>query len=272
MSCPAFKFLSEVPLEPNKVSILSNIQLFSDNLQGFILARGNFSLKSYQQTDFAELGLDFPASIEGAVVKRQAEYLAGRYLSRLAMQQSGLFYPAPPQLGIGLLRAPAWPESVTGSITHHQYSACAVVLTQPLAANNFVGVDTELWLTTQQASEIAVSIHDPAELQVLVVAGFTDAQATTLLFSAKEALFKAICPFVGEYFGFDAAELRTCSEFASATAITGRSGWMQLQLICDWVVVKAPQQFYRCWFSCSEFDVLTLVLSDAADNRWLVNA
>lgn len=122
-----------------------------------------------------------------------------------------MFHSELPQLGIGLLSATALPAVVTGSITHHQSSACAVVLNQPLATNNFVGVDTELWLTAQQASEVGVSIHNPKEFQLLIGAGFTDAQATTLLFSAKEALFKAICPFVREYFDFDAVELKACS-------------------------------------------------------------
>jgi enterobactin synthetase component D len=267
MSCSPFKFLSVLPFDVSKVSSLSNIQLFSDTLQRFILARGNFSLECYQRTDYAELEVEFPASIEGAVLKRQAEYLAGRYLSRLAMYQSELFNPAPPQLGIGKLRAPAWPEVVTGSITHHQYSACAVVLTQPLAANNFVGVDTELWLTAHQASEIAEFVHNPKEQQVLMSAGFTDSQATTLLFSAKEALFKAICPFVGEYFGFDAAELKVCSGGGDKTSITPRSGWLQLQLATDWVIARAPQQNYYCWFCCSEFDVLTFVCSDVINSQ-----
>lgn len=204
-------------------------------------------------------------------MKRQAEYLAGRYLGRLSMQQSGLFSPAPPQLGIGLLRAPIWPEKVTVSITYHQYSACAVVLTQPLATNNLVGVDTEIWLASQQASEIAVSIHNPDELHILVSAGFTNAQATTLLFSAKEAFFKAICPLVGEYFGVDAAKLEACLKIADNNMITGRSGWLQLQLTTNWVAARAPQQKYRCLFKCSEVDVLTLVCSNAVNAQLLDN-
>ena len=269
MSRAPFPFLSGLPLSINTVSSLSKIQLFSDTLQRLILARGNFSLESYHPTNFADLAVDFPASVEGAVVKRQAEYLAGRYLGRLSMQQSGLFNPAPPQIGIGPLRAPTWPALVTGSITHHQYSACAVVLTQPLATKNFVGVDIELWLSSQQAGEIAESIHNSDELHVLVRAGFTNAQATTLLFSAKEALFKAICPFVGEYFSFDAAELESCFELADNSMIAGRHGWLQLQLTTEWVAARAPQQKYHCWFSCREADVLTLVCSNAVNAQWL---
>lgn len=142
------------------------------------------------------------------------------------------------------------------------------MLTQPLAINNFVGVDTELWLTLQQASKIALSIHNPDELHILMSAGFTNAQATTLLFSAKEELFEAICPFIAEYFGFEAVELKTCSQFAGKTSITGRSGWLKLQLDTVWVAARAPQQNYRCWFNCSEYDVLTLVCSGDVNAQW----
>lgn len=268
MTNPPFLFLNMLPAATSTVASLSKIQLFSDTSQRLIFAQGNFSIEAYQHTDFADLMLDFPTSIKGAVVKRQAEYLAGRYLARLAMQQSRLFNPYPPQLGIGRLRAPTWPKVVTGSITHHQYKACAVVLTQPLSAQNFVGIDTELWLTEQQSIEIAESIHNSAELQILVSAGFTNAQATSLLFSAKEALFKAICPFVGEYFGFEAAELKACSGGADTAAINRRSGWLQLQLATDWVIARSPQKDYCCWFSCSESDVITLVCSALIQQFW----
>jgi enterobactin synthetase component D len=272
MDRPPFTFLSAQPVAVSTACCLFGIQLFSDTLQRFILVRGHISPDAYQQTDFAKLQLDFPVALERAVVKRQAEYLAGRYLSRLAMEQSGLFEASPPQIGSSQLRAPLWPERVTGSITHHQYTACVVLLTQPLAADNFVGIDAELWLTEQQAREIALSVHHPEELAILVRAGFTVVQATTLLFSAKEALFKAICPFVGEYFGFEAAELKACSEFAAATTTVVQGGWLQLDLVTDWVAARAPQQNYRCWFSCSETDVLTLVCSDAISAPWVAAA
>jgi enterobactin synthetase component D len=136
------------------------------------------------------------------------------------------------------------------------------VLTQPLAADNFVGIDTELWLGAQQAADIAASIHLPEEQDRLQKTGLSAAQATTLLFSAKEALFKAICPFVGGYFGFDAAQLRSC------TVNAGTEGWLELQLTADWVAARAPQLRYRCWFRCSKLDVLTLVCSDALSELW----
>lgn len=266
MSNPPLPFLTALHQASSPVACLSNIRLFSDMSQQFIVAQANFSPDSYRQRDFADLRLECPSSIQGAVPKRQAEYLAGRYLARLVMQQSGLFSHEPPQLGSGRLRAPAWPDSVTGSISHHHSKACAVLLNKPVAADNFVGVDTELWLSEQQACEIAGSIHNAAERQILRDAGCTDAQATSLLFSAKEALFKAICPFVDEYFGFECAQLTQCGWLADTTT-PYRVGWLKLQLLTDWVIAKAPQQDYHCWFSGSEVDLLTLVCSQP----WLID-
>jgi hypothetical protein len=79
----------------------------------------------------------------------------------------------------------------------------------------------------------------------------------------RDDLDKAICSFIGEYFGFEVVELKACSQFSGNTTITGRTG--RLQLACAWVAARAPQQNYRCRFKCSEFDVLALVCSDAVN-------
>ncbi|WP_333796774.1 4'-phosphopantetheinyl transferase family protein [Rheinheimera sp.] len=268
MPCPPFRFLSELPVSGAQVPSLSEIQLFCDNSQQLLLACCGFSQTAFRQTDYTGLMIELPPDIADAVPKRQIEYLAGRYLSRILLQHSGLFQCQPPQLGVSQMRAPAWPPCVTGSITHHQNHACAVLLTRPLAPDNFIGVDTELWLSAQQALDISISIHRPAEQEMLLRAGFTAAQATTLLFSAKEALFKAVCPFVGEYFGFDAAELTDCSQLAAVSSFTTEGGWLELQLTSEWVAVRSPQRTFRCWFSCSQQDVITLVCSDAISDRW----
>ncbi|MFZ8201845.1 4'-phosphopantetheinyl transferase family protein [Alteromonas portus] len=261
MSDSPFPFLSKLPLITENILCLHDIHLFGDNLQKLILARGKFSLESYRLTDFTDLKIDLPLSIEESVNKRQAEYLSGRYLSRLAMEQCGLFYPSPPQIEIGRLRAPIWPKIVAGSITHHQYIAYAVVVTRPLAEDNFIGIDTELWLTEEQSNEFAVNIHNTEESRVLLSAGFSNHQATTLLFSAKEALFKAVCPFVGEYFGFEAARLQSC-DVLRKTDSSNLIGSMQFQLTNEWIESKAPQKTFQCWFNCSDHDVLTMVCAD----------
>ena len=265
--CP-FPFLTALPLNFSAIAHISELKLFADPMQQLIVAQANFSVTAYQPTDFCQLGCDFPYSLQNAVTKRQAEYLAGRYLSQLTMQQSGLFSPTPPQLGVAAMRSPDWPQAVIGSISHHQQSVCVALLTQPLGLNSFVGLDTELWLKSPQASDIASSIHQADEQQMLLEIGFTPAQATTLIFSAKEALFKAICPFVGQYFGFDAALLVGCVELTKTTTTTNRYGWLHLALTSDWVLAKAPQQKYRCWFSCNAEDVITLICSDAVCCDW----
>lgn len=261
MPNPPLPFLTALPAPASTVAALSHIQLWADAAQQLIVATGDFSNDCYQPTDFAALKLDFPPALVGAVPKRQAEYLAGRYLARLVMQQSGLFVPEPPQLGIGQLRAPNWPAQVTGSITHHQHKACVALLTQPLSRCSFVGIDTELWLSTSQAAEIAGSVHSAAESYILQQAGFSSAAATSLIFSAKEALFKAICPFVGEYFDFACAELTACT-LLEDSATASRSGQLTLRLSADWVVARAPRQSYCCWFSGTAADVTTLVCGD----------
>lgn len=264
MNCSPFPFLLNLPVNSNKQPFISEIELFSDKLSRLFLTRARFSVDSYCLDDFRKLGVNLPHSMENTAIKRQAEYLCGRYLSRLAMQKSGIFLSSIPQVGTSHLRAPNWPDSVTGSITHHRNRASVVVLARPLDRNNFVGVDSELWLTLEQASEVRNFVHNNQELTILLKAGLTAAQATTLLFSAKEALFKAVCPFVNEYFGFETARLQACSDLVKV--VFGFFGSMQIQLVDDGIARRAPQRSYKCWFSCNECEVLTLVFSNKLES------
>ena len=267
MKSTPYPFLKLSSFVSCDVTCISSVQVFEDEFSQLIMVCGDFSVDTYLLSDYRSLGIDLPTNISNSVVKRQTEYLCGRYLSRLALRQSGLFFPTAPQISTGPLRAPVWPDSVTGSITHHNYRAWAVLLTQPLASNNFIGIDTELWLSPMQAKEIAATIHNEEELLVLLSAGFNAAQATTLLFSAKEALFKAICPFVGEYFGFEVVQVELCSELQED--VSGFVGSMQLRLIDLEIASKAPQDNYACWFSCSEQEVLTLVCSQSLEKSFI---
>ncbi len=262
MPYPSFHFLTALPTLANTVPCLQQVQVFTALEQSLLLGYCDFSVTAYRPTDFAQLQLDYPVQLQQSVVKRQAEYLAGRYLCRVLLKHSGLFGNQPPQIATGLLRAPAWPAGITGSITHHQHSASVLILTGPSSASYFAGIDTELWLDEAQAEQIAASVHKPTERKILCAAGFSPAQATTLLFSAKEALFKAICSFVGEYFGFEAAELVDCGITVTTDAGVV-SGWLEFRLSSSRVLAKAPQQYYRCWFHCSATAVFNMVCSDA---------
>jgi len=169
----------------------------------------DFDIGQFDPGLFTRFGIEMPQSVRGAVAKRQAEFLAGRLAARWCLKQCG-FAPDPvPTIPVGRHRAPVWPEGVAGSITHTTRRAiCALC---PASVASGVGIDLEEMIAPEQAESVAAQIHDDQELALALRSGIAPNAATTLIFSAKESLFKALYPRVGEYFGFEEARLLAVS-------------------------------------------------------------
>ncbi|GAB3469824.1 4'-phosphopantetheinyl transferase family protein [Azotobacter salinestris] len=148
--------------------------------------------------DFDACGI---APVRGAA-KRQAEYLAGRLCARQALQR---LTGTPDVPAIGEDRAPQWPAGVVGSITHGAGWAAALV--GQADAWRGLGLDTELLLPTGRARRLVGQILTPAELGRLPDTPEAQAWLTSLTFSLKESLFKALYPLVRRRFYFEHAEL-----------------------------------------------------------------
>ena len=96
--------------------------------------------------------------------------------------------------------APVWPRGVVGSITHtDDFAAAAVALTSHLVA---LGIDTERVMSEGQAREIGRIFAWPSEVAHGRDAGLSRVEAFTLVFSAKESIFKCLHPLVRRYFDF----------------------------------------------------------------------
>ncbi|EGR4197819.1 4'-phosphopantetheinyl transferase superfamily protein [Vibrio cholerae] len=140
-------------------------------------------------------------SLHKAVVKRQAEFVAGRKLAQQALKQIGQGYDRP--IAIGTHREPLWPAGIMGSIAHCDgWAVCAVLKAEHLS----VGIDIEHQLEHQAAVEVQAMIGTAQEW-ALLAQQFDLASAVTLLFSAKESLFKALFPQVHLYLDFSDAQL-----------------------------------------------------------------
>jgi 4'-phosphopantetheinyl transferase EntD len=123
-------------------------------------------------------------SVVKAVPKRVGEFAAGRLCARRALAEFGI-------TGVPLTmapdRAPVWPESMVGSITHTRGLCAAVVAERRRFAS--LGLDVEvagdvkrdLWRHICVAAELAWLESLPVPAQ---------ASAATLIFSAKEAFYK----------------------------------------------------------------------------------
>ncbi len=140
-------------------------------------------------------------SLHKAVVKRQAEFVAGRKLAQQALKQIGQGYDRP--IAIGTHREPLWPAGITGSIAHCDgWAVCTVLKAEHLS----LGIDIEHRLAHHTATEVQAMIGTAQEW-ALLAQKFDLASAVTLLFSAKESLFKALFPQVQIYLDFSDAQL-----------------------------------------------------------------
>ncbi len=176
------------------------------NLDKVALFRCDYNNTHYRRDLFGIVDITFPSSLNKAVVKRQAEYLAGRYAARLTLRKLGVHHSDIP---VGKHRNPIWPEGITASITHTTTSAlCAAVHSYDI---DYIGIDLENWMEHETVKEVKCSIIKINEEELLLKSTMDFDKAFTLVFSAKESLFKALYPSVGYYFDFTAAEVTNIS-------------------------------------------------------------
>jgi 4'-phosphopantetheinyl transferase EntD len=134
-----------------------------------------------------------------AVDGRRREFETGRACARRALAELGL-----PALAVasGPHGEPLWPDGVVGSITHCAgYRACAVGRTQHVRA---VGIDAEP--DAPLPAGVLATIAGPAERRALDAHGDGPCW-DRVLFSAKEAAFKAWFALTARTLGFEDAVL-----------------------------------------------------------------
>lgn len=163
--------------------------------------RGGFDVDAYDDSLYARLGVRFPPNIRNATPRRQAEYLAGRYLAGLLLSERG----HDTDVATGEHRQPLWPAGVTGSITHS--GSLAMVALADSRDHALLGIDFEAWLDPAGVECVGANVLDRGERDTLASGGWPVSRAWTLAFSAKESVFKALYPAVGTHFDFDQAKL-----------------------------------------------------------------
>ena len=134
-----------------------------------------------------------------AVEKRIREFAAGRAAAHQAMRALNL-RPAP--ILVGPKRAPLWPAGLTGSISHCDSCALAAVG----LAETFSGIGIDIEEDTPLSGNLWDSIASAPE-QGWMAAQPDPGRAGKLLFSAKEAAYKAQYAISGRFFGFSGMEL-----------------------------------------------------------------
>lgn len=190
--------MSKAPL-PRCCSPLADHWPFTRPLAGAQLISTHFDPTRLDEGDYLAAGVP---PVRG-VAKRQAEHLAGRLCAREALYRVTGVASVP---AVGEDRAPQWPAQVSGSITHGQGWAAAIVA--PSLQWRGLGLDVEQILPSDRAERLVGEILTPGELtRIAELSPEQRAWWISLTFSLKESLFKALYPLVLTRFYFQDAEL-----------------------------------------------------------------
>jgi enterobactin synthetase component D len=143
--------------------------------------------------------LPIPEGLEMATLTRQFEFLAGRACVADALRALGHDAVAPVRRRNN--GTPVWPAGIIGSITHTTGFVSAAVARTSAAGG--VGIDSEAILSRERALRVAAVFASRGEISVGLAAGLDAEESVTLIFSAKEAIFKCLHRFVRRMFDFD---------------------------------------------------------------------
>jgi enterobactin synthetase component D len=145
-----------------------------------------------------------PDALAKAVLKRQVEFLAGRVCAQQAL--TGLTGHQPGSIPSQPDRSPAWPSGIVGSLTHTTGYAAALIASETHYQG--IGIDCEIVLSPDNL-KLQKYLCVTHELEALHEAhsNWHPERLLTLVFSAKESLFKCLYRQVQKFFGFSAARL-----------------------------------------------------------------
>jgi 4'-phosphopantetheinyl transferase EntD len=167
-------------------------------------------------------------AVRNAVPGRRREFAAGRACARAALGRLGLHDASMP---VGETREPRWPDGMIGSISHCR-NRCIVAVAR---RGDWIGLGLDLErVEPLEGTEISL-VGSPAELEAAGRStGLPEAVAAKVLFSVKEAVYKACFPVLGERWDFFDVGVRlgagTYVAAAPALMVSGRyvldDGWI----------------------------------------------
>ena len=154
------------------------------------------SICTTAEPDLGQLYPEEESCVRHAVAKRRREFAMGRLCARRALAHLGIRdFP----LVAGKDRAPIWPETIVGSLSHCE-GLCAVAVA-PRSAVAAIGIDVEL--AEGLSSELFRLVLTDAEVAFARTLPEQEAgRWAKIVFSAKESIFKCIYPRTGIFLEF----------------------------------------------------------------------
>ena len=161
------------------------------------------------------LGPEEEQFIATAGDKRKRDFRAGRHCAKAALAALG--GPADAVIGVGERRQPLWPAGYCGSISHTRGHCVAVAGRR----EEFRAMGIDIEQATPLKEDVLHMICTPAEREALSRLDEPLAWAK-VVFSIKEAIYKAHFPVCGVFFGFQDAEVLLDTRTGEFTASIDR--------------------------------------------------
>jgi enterobactin synthetase component D len=144
-----------------------------------------------------------PERLHKAAAGRIDEFLAGRYCALMASK--ALAKPLT-NLTVGDNRGPLWPDELVGSISHTKSFAMAAVDLKSRCRS--LGIDVESIINPKRFENIQELITTSEDRKLLQTFIGNDLDlARTIVFSAKESLYKALNPLCSCFIEFQEASM-----------------------------------------------------------------
>lgn len=185
------------------------------------LSAVSFNSEHYHSELFHQLGISRPSKLLHSIDKRCSDYLAGRIAAKAAINHSQKpFHKLESSVQVNCSRdgAPIFPCGFIGSISHSGNLAMAAVSKGNDLSS--IGIDIEQTIPEEDFELVKrqVLIHD--EVPLLERLSTTTIESLTLIFSAKESLYKCLYPEVKRFFDFTAAKVIAVDQITS-----DKNGW-----------------------------------------------
>lgn len=141
-----------------------------------------------------------PKGLTNVSLKRQSEFLSGRILLKNLLNRIGRSseFPLPADHD----GVPLFPRGVIGSLSHTSQVAFAIVGED---SERQIGCDIEHVFTVEVLREVKAEILNAREEALF--SAYDQTMYATLVFSAKESLYKAVFPRLRTFLEFSAFEL-----------------------------------------------------------------
>jgi 4'-phosphopantetheinyl transferase EntD len=182
--------------------VLFDLELAHGRCVGVALPAEDAAIDAMAAASLVDEERAFAASL-GSV--RRRGWVGGRVALRQALAREGLSAPAVLADERG---GPRLPPGVAGSVSHKESVAVALVAAEAVAR---LGVDVET--DAPRRYDVSRKVLTDAELAELGATPADErAREVLLRFSAKEAVYKALDPFVRRYVGFREVEVRLAAD------------------------------------------------------------